>query len=161
MSWASSEVVSVLTFLLPGFVAAAVFYSLTSHPKPRRASTCEAPVQASRRCLSVQRLGDALGECARAVVEQVVVEVVAHGHEHPSVESPRAAARLKPFGGIVSSGVVVAGDEQSVESRRRNKCGERGGAECGGDGEVRARGAKRESGLNPFDDGEGVASANV
>ena len=34
MNWASSEVVSVLTFLLPGFVAAAVFYSLTSHPKP-------------------------------------------------------------------------------------------------------------------------------
>lgn len=34
MSWASSEVVSVLVFLLPGFVAAAVFYSLTSFPKP-------------------------------------------------------------------------------------------------------------------------------
>ena len=34
MNWASSEVVSVLTFLLPGLVAAAVFYSLTSHPKP-------------------------------------------------------------------------------------------------------------------------------
>ena len=34
MSWVSSEVVSVLVFLLPGFVAAAVFYSLTSHPKP-------------------------------------------------------------------------------------------------------------------------------
>ena len=34
MSWASSEIVSVLVFLLPGFVAAAVFYSLTSHPKP-------------------------------------------------------------------------------------------------------------------------------
>ena len=34
MSWASSEVVAVLTFLLPGFVGAAVFYSLTSHPKP-------------------------------------------------------------------------------------------------------------------------------
>ena len=34
MSWASSEVVGVLTFLLPGFVAAAIFYSLTSHPKP-------------------------------------------------------------------------------------------------------------------------------
>ena len=32
--WSSSEVVAVLTFLLPGFVAAAVFYSLTSHPKP-------------------------------------------------------------------------------------------------------------------------------
>ena len=34
MSWASSEVVGVLTFLLPGFVAAAIFYSLTSHPMP-------------------------------------------------------------------------------------------------------------------------------
>ena len=34
MNWASGEVVGVLTFLLPGFVAAAVFYSLTSHPKP-------------------------------------------------------------------------------------------------------------------------------
>lgn len=32
--WSSSEVVAVLTFLLPGFVAATVFYSLTSHPKP-------------------------------------------------------------------------------------------------------------------------------
>ena len=29
MSWASSEIVAVLTFLLPGLVAAAVFYSLT------------------------------------------------------------------------------------------------------------------------------------
>lgn len=35
MSWASSEFVSVLSFLLPGFVAVAVFHSLTSHPKPR------------------------------------------------------------------------------------------------------------------------------
>ena len=34
MSWANSEVVSILVFLLPGFVAAAVFYSLTSYPKP-------------------------------------------------------------------------------------------------------------------------------
>ena len=34
MSWATSEVVAVLTFLLPGFVGAAVFYALTSHPKP-------------------------------------------------------------------------------------------------------------------------------
>ena len=34
MSWASSEVVGVLTFLLPGLVAAAIFYSLTSYPKP-------------------------------------------------------------------------------------------------------------------------------
>ena len=34
MSWASSEIVGVLVFLLPGFVAAAVFHSLTSHSKP-------------------------------------------------------------------------------------------------------------------------------
>ena len=33
MSWVSSEIVGVLVFLLPGFVAAAVFYSLTAHPK--------------------------------------------------------------------------------------------------------------------------------
>ncbi len=37
--WSSSEVVAVLTFLLPGFVAAAVFYSLTSHPKPSNFSS--------------------------------------------------------------------------------------------------------------------------
>lgn len=34
LNWASSETVRVLAFLLPGFVAAAVFYSLTSHPRP-------------------------------------------------------------------------------------------------------------------------------
>ena len=34
MSWASSEIVEVLTFLLPGFIAAGIFFPLTSHPKP-------------------------------------------------------------------------------------------------------------------------------
>ena len=34
MSWASSEAVGLLTYLLPGFVAAAIFYSLTSFPRP-------------------------------------------------------------------------------------------------------------------------------
>jgi len=34
MGWASGEVVGLLTFLVPGVVAAAVFYQLTSHPKP-------------------------------------------------------------------------------------------------------------------------------
>ena len=34
VDWASGEIVGVLTYLLPGFVAAGVFYSLTSHPKP-------------------------------------------------------------------------------------------------------------------------------
>ena len=34
MTWMTGEIVGLLTFLLPGFVAAAIFYSLTSHPKP-------------------------------------------------------------------------------------------------------------------------------
>ena len=34
MNWASSEVVAILTFLLPGLVASAIFHSLTAHPKP-------------------------------------------------------------------------------------------------------------------------------
>ena len=34
MNWASSEAVAILAFLLPGFVAAAVFYSLTCWPRP-------------------------------------------------------------------------------------------------------------------------------
>ena len=34
MSWASSEIVTILTFLLPGFVATAIFHSLTAQPKP-------------------------------------------------------------------------------------------------------------------------------
>ncbi len=34
MDWASSEVLQVLTFLLPGFVTAWVYYGLTAYPKP-------------------------------------------------------------------------------------------------------------------------------
>ena len=34
MSWATSKVVAILTFLLPGLVASAIFYLLTAHPKP-------------------------------------------------------------------------------------------------------------------------------
>ena len=34
MSWASSEAVAILAFLLPGFVSVAVFHMFTSHPKP-------------------------------------------------------------------------------------------------------------------------------
>ncbi len=43
MDWASSEIVSLLYYLLPGFVAAWVFYGLTAHPK---ASPFERVVQA-------------------------------------------------------------------------------------------------------------------
>ena len=34
MDWATSEIVTVLAFLLPGLVAAAVFYSLTAYARP-------------------------------------------------------------------------------------------------------------------------------
>ena len=34
MDWATNEVVTVLAFLLPGLVAAAVFYSLTAYSRP-------------------------------------------------------------------------------------------------------------------------------
>lgn len=61
MSWASSEAVSILTFLLPGFVAAAVFYSFTSHPKP---SEFERVVQALIFTIVVQ----AIVEVLRAVL---------------------------------------------------------------------------------------------
>ena len=45
---------AVLTFLLPGFVAAAVFYSLTSHPKP---SNFERVVQALIFTIVVEAVG--------------------------------------------------------------------------------------------------------
>ena len=34
MSLTSSEIITILFFLLPGFVSAAIFFSYTSHPKP-------------------------------------------------------------------------------------------------------------------------------
>ena len=34
MNWVSSETVSVLVFLLPGFIAAGIFHSLISNPRP-------------------------------------------------------------------------------------------------------------------------------
>ena len=85
MSWASSEVVGVLAFLLPGFVAAAVFYSLTSHPMP---SPFERVVQALVFTVIVQpsvwpvrklaelfglAIRDAIGEIALAVCVAALV----------------------------------------------------------------------------------------
>ena len=43
VSLISSEAINLLTFLLPGFIAGALFFSLTSHPKP---SAFERTVQA-------------------------------------------------------------------------------------------------------------------
>lgn len=43
MDWASSDIISVIYYLLPGFAAAWVFYGLTAHPK---ASPFERVVQA-------------------------------------------------------------------------------------------------------------------
>lgn len=53
MDWTSSELVSVIYYLLPGFVAAWVFYGLTAHPK---ASPFERVVQALIFTVVVQAL---------------------------------------------------------------------------------------------------------
>ena len=53
MDWATSEVVSVLAFLLPGFAAVTIFYSLTSHPKP---SDFERVVQALAFTIAAQAI---------------------------------------------------------------------------------------------------------
>ena len=55
MSWASSEVVTVLSFLLPGLVAVAVFHMFTSHPKP---SEFERIVQALIFTILVQAIAE-------------------------------------------------------------------------------------------------------
>ena len=55
MSWASSEAVAVLSFLLPGFVAVAVFHMFTSHPKP---SEFERIVQALIFTIVVQAIAE-------------------------------------------------------------------------------------------------------
>ena len=55
MSWASSEAVAVLSFLLPGFVAVAVFHIFTSHPKP---SEFERIVQALIFTILVQAIAE-------------------------------------------------------------------------------------------------------
>ncbi len=67
MDWTSSDVLTVLTFLLPGFVSAATYYSLTSYGKP---SEFERVVQALIFTMIVQGLlfgGLALLEVFRGV----------------------------------------------------------------------------------------------
>jgi hypothetical protein len=53
MDWASSDVIAAIYYLLPGFVAAWVFYGLTAHPK---ASPFERVVQALIFTVIVQAL---------------------------------------------------------------------------------------------------------
>ena len=55
MSWASSEAVAILSFLLPGLVAVAVFHMFTSHPKP---SEFERIVQALIFTILVQAISE-------------------------------------------------------------------------------------------------------
>ena len=55
MSWASSEAVTILSFLLPGLVAVAVFHMFTSHPKP---SEFERVVQALIFTILVQAIAE-------------------------------------------------------------------------------------------------------
>ena len=55
MSWASSEAVTILSFLLPGLVAVAVFHMFTSHPRP---SEFERIVQALIFTILVQAIAE-------------------------------------------------------------------------------------------------------
>ena len=57
MSWASSEAVAILSFLLPGLVAVTVFHMFTSHPKP---SEFERIVQALIFTILVQAIAELL-----------------------------------------------------------------------------------------------------
>lgn len=58
MEWITSEVINVLTFLLPGFVSAWIFYGLTSNPKP---TEFERVVQALIFTVFIQGIVVALG----------------------------------------------------------------------------------------------------
>ena len=74
MSWLSNDIVEILTFLLPGFIAAAVFYSLTSHPRPSEfisvvhALIFTMVVQAIVFLLPLERLSELLGSSAEAEI---------------------------------------------------------------------------------------------
>ena len=69
MSWANSEIVSVFIFLLPGFVAATVFYSFTAYPKPNE-----------------------FGQVVQALVFTMVGQVIAGSRQHPTAR--RRARRM-------------------------------------------------------------------
>ena len=81
MDWPTSEVVTVLAYLLPGFVAAAIFYSVTSYPKPNEFSrviqalvytvVAQAITWASLRVLDVAWTVDSWPEGAGTVVSLV------------------------------------------------------------------------------------------
>lgn len=71
MSMASStvttEIVGILTYLLPGLVAAATFYALTSHPKP---SIFERVVQALIFTVLAQLLADQVPQSVQPAVTE-------------------------------------------------------------------------------------------
>ena len=62
MSWGSGELVGALAFLLPGFVAGAIYHALTSHPKP---SAFERVIQALIFTAIVQAIATSLPSSVR------------------------------------------------------------------------------------------------
>ena len=85
MSWLSNDIVEILTFLLPGFIAAAVFYSLTSHPRPSEftsvvhARIFTMVVQAIVFLLPLVRLSEQVGSGAEAEILVSVPVALAMG----------------------------------------------------------------------------------
>ena len=85
MSWLSNDIVEILTFLLPGFIAAAVFYSLTSHPRPSEFTSVvhalifTMVVQAIVFLLPLARLSEQVGSGAEAEILVSVPVALAMG----------------------------------------------------------------------------------
>ena len=91
MSWASNEVVTVLAFLLPGFVGVIVFYALTSYPKPN----------------DLERIVQAL---AFTIASQAISSVVVHYLDLSWSETawPELADAVIPFGTALVLGLGAA-----------------------------------------------------
>ena len=91
MSWATSEIVAVLTFLLPGFVGVIVFYALTSYPKPN----------------DLERIVQAL---AFTIASQAVASVVVYFLDLSWSKTtwPELAETVIPFGIALGLGLITA-----------------------------------------------------
>ena len=97
MTWMTGEIVGLLTFLLPGFVAAAIFYSLTSHPKP---NAFDRVVQA----LIFTVVGQAIAAVAVLSLSENAMEIYAEwGEERQLVLSVSIAIMLGLIATLVTN----------------------------------------------------------
>ena len=105
MSGASSEAVAILSFLLPGLVAVAVFHMFTSHPRPSEFAMKNIYGLLLALALAITLAGCVTGSVEEPEVdqEQVVAELRGRSFRQfvPSVDaSPRKAVVLDFHGGV-------------------------------------------------------------